>query len=140
MSKLTIEDLTHAFIEPGNLLSVIDFVNPHTQKSVYGNETLEEVRKRYPSAEIVAYADWQAKKAALQDRPVEWSEVTEAEYDEQLGCLPPAYQGNNGFLVGEPMSHHAVTGAPLFQAYRFLDGKHLVSSRAMTVKEFKAYA
>lgn len=140
MSELRIEDLTHAFVEHGNLRSVIDFVNPRTQKSLYAGETIEEVRKRYPTAEIILFEDWQKQKAAEQDRPVEWSEVTEEQYDEALGCLPPVYQGNGGFLVGEPASHHAVSGAPLFQAYRVRDGKYFASSRAMSVKEFKTYA
>ena len=132
-----IEDLKDAIVEPDNLRTVIDFVHPLTRRSLHMDETIEEVRKRYPGAVVMAFADWQAKKAARQDRPVEWTETTEEIYDEQLGCLPPACFANGGFLVGEPADHHAVSGQPRFQAYRVRDGKYFASSRAMTIEEFK---
>lgn len=134
---LKLSDLTHAFVERDNLLSVIDFVHPITESGLYSDETLAEVRKRYPTAEIVRFADWQARKAAVQDRAVEWREVTADEYHDQLGSLPPAAYREDGFLVGEPTDHHAASGKPRYQAYRIRGGKYFASSRAMTIEEFK---
>ena len=137
---LKLSDLTHAFVERDNLLSVIDFVHPVTESGLYSDETLDEVRKRYPTAEIVRYTDWQARKAAMQDRAVTWRKVSAKQYQEQLGCLPPAAYRKDGFLVGEPSDHHAASGKPRYQAYRVRDGKYFASSRAMTIEEFKSHA
>lgn len=129
-----------AFAVPGES-SLIDVINPATGKSWIEGETLEQIRLRYPTAEIVNVSEWCAAKAARQDEPVTWAETTEEHFFEMLECLPPAYQtgGEKGgaFLVGEPWDHHATTGRPRFAAYREIGDKFLKASRPMTVKEFK---
>lgn len=126
---------TQAFAVPGQD-TLIDCVNPLTGRSaVYGN-TLEEIRERYPSAEIVNIAEWCAAKGARQDSTVTWTETTEEQYWEMLEVLPPACMRGGGFLVGEPCDHHAVSGKPRFQAFIKHGGKHYAASRPMTRDEY----
>jgi len=126
---------THVFAEPGERCC-IDVVNPETGRSAVYGETLEEVRKRYPRAEMVAFNDWAAAHAVEQDAPVTWSETTAEKYNEMLGVLPPVNRTGRGFQVGEPMDHHTVSGQPRYTSYRCEDGKYLVASRPMTSAEF----
>ena len=44
---------THAFAVPGED-SIIDCINPNTGNSCINGETLEQIRLRYPKAEIVS--------------------------------------------------------------------------------------
>jgi hypothetical protein len=57
---------------------------------------------------------------------VNWKPITEQEYDEALGALPPALHLSDCFLLGEPYSDRAcnVTGrrAVTFHAYAKRDG------------------
>jgi hypothetical protein len=97
---------THAFAVPG-ADSMIDLVVPETGLSeVYGH-TLEQIRERYPGADVVPIGPWLAAKAARQHSPITWAECTKARYWEMLEVLPPAVQRSGGFLVGEPMDHDA---------------------------------
>lgn len=134
--KQTVMDFTHAYAEPG-AHSIIDAIHPVTNLGLWSGETLDEVRKRYPHAEIVNFDEWQAAKAARQDSPVVWDEVTAEEYEEMLGCLPPAYMSGGTFSVGEPDDHHATSGLPRYRAYRATGGKFYRSSRPMTVRELR---
>lgn len=136
LPAVTLGDCTQAFAIPG-ALSIVDCINPHTGRSWINKESLDEIRLRYPGAEIVSLAEWSKEKAALQDRPVEWSETTEEQYFEQLEVLPPACMHGGGFLVGEPADHHAVTGQPRFAAYLRRGKRCLTASRAMTRDEFQ---
>jgi hypothetical protein len=137
LDVVSLDDCTEAFAVPGGD-SLIDLVHPVTKRSTINGQTLEEIRKRYPDAQIVSIEEFSAAKAARQDAPVEWLETTEERYNEMLEVLPPAFYGNQGFLVGEPWDHHATTGQPRYQAFRCVAGKYYVSSRAMTRAEFKA--
>ena len=57
-----------------------------------------------------------------------------------LECLPPAAWIGAAFLVGEPSDHHAGTGAPRFQACRYVAGVYEASSRPLTLDEFRTMA
>lgn len=129
---------TQCFAHASQFDSLIDMVNPDTGRSCVYGHTLEQMRERYPDAEIMDYEAWSNGKVAIQDAPVTWEEITEARYWELLECLPPACQTGNGFLVGEPSDHHAGNGRPLFQACIRRGGNHLASSRPMTISEFRA--
>lgn len=126
-----------AFAVPGEN-SLIDCINPNTGLSWIERENLDQVRKRYPKAEIVNIDDWCQQKAARQDTPITWSEVTEDRYMEMLEVLPPAIMTRAGFLVGEPWDHHATTGQPRYAAFMAKMGKYYEASRPMTIKEFKS--
>lgn len=126
------------YARPGDYGSIIDVVDPVTNRSRVYSEDLDQIRQRYPDAVIMVWADWQAGKAALQQTEVVWSRVTERKYHEMLEVLPPVAWTADGFMVGEPEDHCIMTGAPRFRAYLHRGGVYLVASRPMTVREFKA--
>ena len=130
-------DFTHVFAEP-DAHNIIDAVHPTTGRGVYSGETLEEVRKRYPLAQLETFDAWSARKAARQDTPITWHETTAEQYDEMLCVLPPAVHRYDGFMVGEPDDHHATTGRPRFRAYIARYGRYFVASRPMTIAEYHA--
>jgi hypothetical protein len=67
-----------------------------------------------------------------------WTETTEEQYWYALECLPPAYMGGGGFLLGEPYDHNAY-GQPRYRGYvERPTGRFLESVAPMTVAEFKA--
>jgi hypothetical protein len=134
---LNYNDCTHVFAVPGSS-TVIDFVHPNTGASVINGESLDVVRLRYPGAELVSFDAWQAARAAEQDTPIEWTETTAEQYDEMLGCVPPAFWRAGLFLVGEPMDHHALSGAPRFSAFRQIGSRYFESSRPITIREAKS--
>lgn len=129
-------DFTHAYAEPGSR-SIIDAIHPVTHLGLWSGETLDQVRVRYPRAEIVDFNEWLVKKGAEQDTPVEWIATTAERYDEMLNVLPPVEWSGHVFGVGEPIDHHAVTGQPRFDAYRRIGDDYFVSSRPMTAKEIR---
>lgn len=127
---------TEAFAIPGEE-SLIDCINPDTGRSCIEGETLEQIRLRYPGAEVVNIDEHCKARAEKHDAPVEWKEVTEERYWEMLEVLPPACQQRGGFLVGEPWDHHAVSGRARYGAYLERGGKFYESLRPVTVSEFK---
>ena len=122
--------------------TIIDVINPITGKTAIYGKTLEECRQEegYEQAERMTIDEFCQSKAEAQDVPITWEPTTEARYYESLECLPPAAYGANGFLVGEPWDHHAMTGRPRYQAFIHNGDQYLVSSRPMTKAEFKAIA
>lgn len=119
--------------------SIIDTINPATGlSSVYG-ETHEQIRLRYPKAEIVNFDEWLAAKAARQDaEEAVWQETTEEAYWYALECVPPAAMAGGAFLMGEPQDHHAASGLPRFSCYRETrDGKFVVLSKPITYPAFQ---
>jgi hypothetical protein len=123
------------FYVPGEL-SIID-PDRGDGRGLYSGKTLEELRSEYPGAVSGRFDEWCAAKAAIQDRPVNWHEITEERFEELLGCLPPAAFGRGGFLVGEPWDHHATSGKPRFQACVKRGTKCYASARAVTRDEFR---
>ena len=121
-------------------LTMIDVINPDTDLTAIYGKTLDECRqeKGYENAERMTIDEFCQSKAQAQDTPIAWEPTTEERHDEMLGCLPPAAYGVNGFLVGEPWDHHALTGRPRYQAFIHNGDQYLVSSRPMTKAEFKA--
>jgi len=134
---LTMDDCKQAFAVPGSD-SIVDLVHPVTGRSVHYGNTLEEIRARYPGAELVEFDAWLQSKAERQHSPIEWTETTEEKYFEMLEVLPPAYMGNGGFLVGEPYDHDAGNGQPRWTAFRQVGEKFFAANRPMTIAEFKA--
>lgn len=133
---MKVAEVTQAYAVPG-VDHLIDVINPETGLTWINGETLENVRERYPLAELVDIEQWLAAKGAAQDTPITWSPVSDERAAEMLNVLPPAAYGTGGaFLVGEPVDHHAVSGAPRFEAYTCATGKWEVSSRPLTRAEF----
>ena len=140
VDNVAIPETVDCYAVPGED-SIIDVIHPQTGLTVYCKETLEQIQARYPLAVRMTIADFCDQKAQRQNEPVTWSTVTEEVYYEMLECLPPAYRGNSGFLVGEAWDHHATTGQPRYAAYRHAqNGYYWTASRPMTVKEFKSVA
>jgi hypothetical protein len=132
----SIMQLTTAFAVPGED-NIID-MRRSDGTSFTRCETLEEIRQRYPGAEVVSFDDFCASKAGRQDTPIQWEQTTEAKFWQMLEVLPPIDQGKGGFLVGEPWDHHAKTGQPRYAAYRVIYGNFWTANRPMTRKEFAA--
>lgn len=128
-----------AFAVPGED-SLIDCINPATGRSCINDETLDQIRLRYPLAEVVNIEAHCAAKAQRQDTPISWEEVTREKYEEMLNVLPPADYNRTftAFLVGEPWDHHATSGRPRYAAFEIRDGRYWESNRPMTRKEFRA--
>jgi hypothetical protein len=117
--------------------TIIDVVHPVTGLTCCYGRDLANVRQEYPDAELMTVDDWCKAKAATQDTPITTSEVTREQYWEMLEVLPPACMLGGGFLVGEPMDHHAGNGQPRFSAYFQVGNRYLVASRPLTIREFK---
>ena len=117
--------------------TLIDMIHPITGLTLCYGETLEQVRERYPQAERMTYEAWCAAKAARQDSPLTWQEITEERYEYAFEVLPPAAYSQYGFLLGEPQDHHAGNGQPRYSAYRHINGRYEESSRPVTIAEFK---
>ncbi len=68
-------------------LVCIDTINRHTGRGHYSNETLDQIRKRYPDATVEDLEEFTARKEkALCTDPVE---ISQDQYWEFLECLPP---------------------------------------------------
>lgn len=138
-NSVNIMDCNQCFATRSPWPVLIDVINPKTGRSWVNGHTLTEIQKRYPAAEEMSMDEYTEILANAQNTTISWEPITESEYDEMLGCLPPAYYGSTGFLVGEPTDHDAKTGMPRFTAYRCYPklNQYWVSNRPMTIKEFK---
>lgn len=123
------------FAKPGED-NLIDVAAPDGRSSVYG-ETLDQLRQRHPTAELVNLDEWQASRARIQDEtPREWLPITEDRYHEMLNVLPPAAWHRGAFLVGEAVDHHHRTGRPRFSCFRQTDGAYFEMSAPITHAQF----
>lgn len=80
-----------AFYEEGSL-SIVDTLNNETGMGTCFGETVEQVRKRYPKAEIVPFdfALERINEATKEVYPMlNPIEITEEQYWDALECLPP---------------------------------------------------
>lgn len=119
-----------------NARNLIDTIDEATGLTRISKETLEEVRKRHPGAELVDVDQWCEAKQREQLAPITWAETNKETYWEMLECLPPARMSAGAFLVGEPMDHLAATGESRFEMYRKQGSKFFVASRPVTIAEF----
>jgi formylglycine-generating enzyme required for sulfatase activity len=119
-----------------NAKHLIDTINDETGLTCICKETFEQVRERYPDAQIVDVDQWCEEKQREQLAPITWQETNEETYWEMLGALPPARMAGGAFLVGEPMDHLAATGESTFEMYRKRGSTFYVSSRSVTIAEF----
>lgn len=131
-------DCTECFAVRGQC-SIIDVIHPGTGRSWIENETLEEIRQRYPGAEVMNFNDFCREKADRQNTPIEWVEITEEQYEYALNVLPPMDYREGMFLVEEPCDHYVGNGNPRYQAYAARYGKHFTASRPMQRAEFKEW-
>ena len=138
VERVRVSDCKMAFAEPG-ASNLIDLINPNTNRSLIYSHTLEQVRERYPTAEIVNFEEWLKAKAREQDSEITWVATTEDRYTKMLEVLPPAFWEGDYFLVGEPYDHHATSGRPRYQAFGYIGGKYFQASRPMTVQELKDF-
>lgn len=133
---------TECFAIPGH--TMIDTIDSETGLTHINRKTLEQVRAEqhtwadYSKAERMTIDAFCESKAAAQDTPITWEPTTAERYDEMLGCLPPVLWTGNGFLVGEPYDHHAITGQPRYQAFFKRGETYLQSKRPLTKAEFRA--
>jgi hypothetical protein len=120
--------------------TMIDVIHPETGLTLHFSKDLAAVRADYPDAEEMSVGEWCAWKAEQQRSPITWAETTRARFYDALECLPPAAgtKGYRAFLLGEPYDHDAGNGQPRYQGYRRDAAAYLVSSRPMTVAEFRA--
>ena len=139
---MLVTNFSHVFAEPGED-TIIDAVHPETGRSCIRDETLEQIRLHYPTAELVEWEHWRQARAAEQDTPITWLPDSQEHYEEMLCVLPPAawrkgLLGGAMFLVGEPADHSLATGKPRYDAY-FEDasGDYSRSSRPITLAEFR---
>lgn len=119
-----------------NARNIIDTIDEKTGLTSISKETLEEVRKRHPGAELVDVDQWCEAKQREQLTPITWQDTDKETYWEMLECLPPARMAGGAFLVGEPMDHLAATGESTFEMYRKQGSKYYVASRPVTIAEF----
>lgn len=119
-----------------NARNLIDTIDETTGLTSISKETLEEVRKRHPGAELIDVDQWCEAKQREQLAPITWQDTDEETYWEMLECLPPARMTGGAFLVGEPMDHLAATGESTFEMYRKRGSKFYVASRPVTIAEF----
>lgn len=84
-------DCTQCFYTPATADragSIVDYIHPVTGKSCINAETLEQIRLRYPLAEVWSIdAAIQHKEAALVGLP---QPITPEDFTCALECLPPA--------------------------------------------------
>lgn len=84
MKTLGTTHFTHAYVAG---LTCIDVQHPVTGRSEIAGETLEQIRLRYPGAQLVEFGPWcAAKEKALCSEP---EPITEARFMEMLEVLPP---------------------------------------------------
>jgi len=122
--------------------TVIDVINPLTGKTAIYGKTLEECRQEpgYEQAERMTIDEFCQGKAEAQTPPVTWEPITEERYYEMYEVLPPIHVAGKGFMVSEPWDHHALTGKPMYGAYRKRGEVYEASLRPMTVREWKEMA
>ena len=83
---MNISDLKNAIVEPGDL-SIIDLLMPDGITGAYSHETLDQLRVRYPRAEVVDFDTWMmTKESALLTEPVE---ISQKHFENALNVLPP---------------------------------------------------
>ena len=129
---------TRAFAGPDSD-TIIDLCHPVTGRSQIYNQTLDEIRMRYPGAEVVDFEEHCKAKGSKQDaEPIIWDEITEERYDEMLTVLPPEAWQRGAFLVGEPTDHHADNGQARFAAFKAEYGKYFSLLHPITRKQFLA--
>ena len=133
----TMADANHCYAVPGEN-HIVDVQNPITGKSWHSGETFEQIKLRYPGAELMTLEAYTTAKAGRQQTPIVWQQITEELYWQWLEVLPPAFHSGGAFMVGEPDDHCVQTGSPRYQGCFKKGDKYFAASRPMTIKEFRA--
>lgn len=109
--------------------TVIDYLR-EDGRSIVGGETLEEVRKRYPDAQAMPYAEAaRAIEEGLIAHPVE--RISEERYNEMLNVLPPCNWVRGGSVESFHISE-AITGSVVNVFVRIGSDHFSLYSRART--------
>lgn len=137
LRPITINDCVHVFAVPGES-HIIDVVRPDTGRTWHYGRTLADVQAKEPAAVLMTWEAFRADQIRRQNTPIVWQRSTRDTYREMLGVLPPAAWHGGGFLVGEPYDHSYETGRPRFQAFKQRGYDYFVSSRPLTIAEFRA--
>ena len=124
-----------AYVQPG-AKHLIDTIDGATGLTSICKETFEQLRERYPDAQVVDVDQWCEEKQREQLAPITWQETDKESYWEMLEVLPPERMAGGAFLVGEPMDHLAATGESTFEMFRKQGAKYYVCSRPVTIAEF----
>ncbi len=136
--SISADDIRECWAEPG-ASNIIDAVHPVTGRTLYGNKTDDEMKAERPQAVRMLMSAWLEQRAEQQHGPITWHRTTERQYRDMLEVLPPAMWSGGAFLVGEPDTHSARDGAPMFQCYRQSGQQFFYASRAMTRAELREY-
>ena len=72
-----------------------------------------------------------------------WKRISEARYNEMLGCVPPIYSAipkgcSDGFLVGEAWDHNEY-GVPRFAPFMRIGSEFYEGSEPMTTADFASF-
>jgi len=127
---------THAFVIPGEC-DVIGLIDPATGRSCINGHSLDDIRVRYPNAEIVEIESWRNERDIRTNPEIIWMESSEEKYHAMLCILPPRLQGEGGFLVGERHDFFGARGEARYQGFLQHRDVFLMSSRPMTATEFE---
>lgn len=118
--------------------AIIDVIDPSTGLTNINSESFEQVRQRYPNAQMVPLQAFLEAKAAKQETPIEWVQVGEEDFFAALECVPPKEYHGSSFLNGEPYDSHALSGHARAYGYRELPtGSFWKTNRPVTVTEFR---
>ena len=128
--------ISHVFAEP-EANHFIDAVRPGTDRSVCSDETLAQIRARYPRAELMLFAEWRSATAARQHTPIAWLPSTRETYYGLLAAGRPVVSSNGTYLAGEPKDYDALTGAARYEAHRQIGDRYYTASRPMTRGELR---
>ena len=138
--KFQIDEGTRCFVCLAQA-TVIDFIHPETEKTLYFSKSRDDLLETYPDVSEMSLGEFMTWKAAQQRTPIAWNEeIPRDRFISALECLPPA-AGTDGwrdFLIGEPYDHDALNGEPRYQGYRRIGKQYFQSSRPITVTEFRA--
>ena len=118
-------------------LSIVDTLNGDTGKSTCFNETLDEMRVRYPKARIVSF-DYALEQIHEKEKEVypmlQPIEITEDQWNEMFECLPPMHykrtEAGTSFKMSE-MTRGDITCAYAIKGEKF----YCMNARIKTTHE-----
>ena len=134
--RIRLQDCKEAFAVPGQD-NIVDVIRPDTGRSWHYNNTLEEMRERYPGAVAVNMREFFGAIDAKREKEMAeaiWIAITREKYWEMLEVLPPAAMRNGAFMVGEAMDHHK--GSPRFSCFKQVGEEYFELSQPITMKRF----
>lgn len=127
---------TRAWTMPGSG-KALDVVGPDGG-GLYSHTTAEEMAEQHPGAVIMTVGDICEEQYRKQTaEPVRWVAISEEDYNDALGALPPAEFRSDSFLMSEPWDHCGRTGQPRSTGYRIRARRFWRTSRPVTPAEHR---